>query len=55
VLDIMAVHSRSAALFGRRLICLVQSNYPHIRFDPVGATAVSWNDAEWLDSKRRLE
>ncbi|GGO32082.1 barstar family protein [Micromonospora parathelypteridis] len=52
VLDIMADHSRSAALFGRRLMCLVQSNDPHIRFAPVGATPVLWNDAEWLDSKR---
>jgi Barstar (barnase inhibitor) len=55
VLDIMADSSRSAALFGRRLMCLVQSNDPHIRFQPVGATAVAWNDAEWLDSKRRPE
>jgi hypothetical protein len=55
VLDIMATHSRSAALVGRRLMCLVQSNDPHIRFEPVGATAVMWNDAEWLDSKRRPE
>jgi hypothetical protein len=53
VLDIMADHSRSAALFGRRLMCLVQSNNPHIRFAPVGATPVSWNNAESLDSKRR--
>lgn len=55
VLDIMADHSRSAALFGRRLTCLIQSNDPHICFEPVGATAVTWNDAEWLDSKRRPE
>lgn len=55
VLDIMADHSRSAALFGRRLMCLVQSNNPHIRFEPVGATAVMWNVAEWLDSKRQPE
>src|SRR5262249_26802818 len=35
VLDIMADHSRRAALFGRRLVCLVHSNDPHIRFEPV--------------------
>ncbi|MFG1917311.1 barstar family protein [Micromonospora sp. NPDC048898] len=52
-LDIMADHSRRAALYGRRLMCLVQSNDPHIRFAPVGATPVMWNSAEWLDSKRR--
>ena len=31
VLDIMADHSPSAALLGRRLMCLVQSNNPRIR------------------------
>lgn len=55
VLDIMANHSRSAALFGRRLMCLVQSNDPQIGFEPVGATPVLWNDAEWLDSRRRAD
>ena len=55
VLDIMADHSRVAAHFGRRFVCLVQSNDPQIRFEPVGATAVAWNDAEWLDSKRPTE
>jgi hypothetical protein len=53
VLDIMAGHSRIAALLGRRLICLVQSDDPEIRFDPVGAAPVMWNDAEWLDAHRR--
>lgn len=53
VLDIMADHSRMAALLGRRLICLVQSNDPQIRLEPVGATAVTWNDAEWLIYRRR--
>ena len=53
VLDIMADQSRSAALFGRRLMCLVQTNDPRIGFDPVGAVPVSWNDAEWLDASRR--
>jgi Barstar (barnase inhibitor) len=54
VLDIMAGHSRGAALIGRRLMCLVQSNDRHIRFEPVGATPVLWN-AEWLDSKPGTE
>ncbi|MEU7609840.1 barstar family protein [Micromonospora sp. NPDC049204] len=53
VLDIVADQSRSAALLGRRLMCLVQSNDPRIRFEPVGATPVMWNEAEWLDSRRR--
>ncbi len=53
VLDIMADNSRSAALIGRRLMCLVQSNDPRIRFEPVGATPVAWNDAEWLNANRQ--
>jgi Barstar (barnase inhibitor) len=52
VLDIMAYHSRGAALFGRRLMCLVQSNDRHVRFAPVGATPVIGSDAERLDSER---
>ena len=55
VLDIIACQSRSASLLGRRLICLVQSEDPQIRFEPVGATPVLWNDAEWLDSRRRTK
>jgi hypothetical protein len=55
VLDILADQSRSAALFGQRLMCLVQTNDPQIRFDPVGAVPVSWNGAEWLDASRRTD
>lgn len=53
VLDIFAGQARSAALFGHRMMCLVQSDDPGISFAPVGATPVMWNDAEWLDSSRR--
>lgn len=53
LLDILAGHSRSAALTGRGLIVLVQSDDPKIRYEPVGATPVVWNDAEWLDSRRQ--
>ncbi len=53
VLDILAGHSRYAALIGRRLLCLVQSDDPDLRIDPLGAEPVRWNHAEWLDSKRR--
>lgn len=52
LLDIIANSSREAALFGSRMICLVQSNDPQISFYPVGATPVLWNDREWLDSSR---
>jgi hypothetical protein len=53
LLDIFADRGRSASLFGRRFFCLVQSDDSQIRFAPVGATSVGWNDAESLASKRR--
>lgn len=53
VLDIVADQARQAAVLGRRVICLVHSNDPGIRFEPVGAMPVMWNTAEWLDSSRR--
>lgn len=52
VLDIIADRARHAMLTGHRVCCLVQSNDPAIRFEPVGAAPVLWNDAEWLDSRR---
>ena len=55
VLDIMADHSRAAALFGGRLLCLVQTDEPDARFEPVGGSHVQWNHAEWLDSHRRAD
>ncbi|MFD9100551.1 barstar family protein [Streptomyces virginiae] len=53
VLDIIADRARHAAVFQRRLICLVHSNDPDIRFEPVGAMPVMWNSDEWMDSSRR--
>ncbi len=52
VLDIMADRARSALLFGNQVMCLVQTDDPGLRFEPVGAMPVMWNDAEWLDAKR---
>ncbi|WP_203863650.1 barstar family protein [Planobispora rosea] len=54
VLDIIARNARSAILVGHRMFCLVQSDDPGIVFQSVGATAVAWNDAEWLDANRRV-
>jgi hypothetical protein len=51
VLDIYASQARTAALFGRRMMCLVQTDDPRLVFPPIAATPVTWNDAEWLDSK----
>jgi hypothetical protein len=53
LLDIFAEQARSAALLGHRMLCLIQSDDAHLAVPPVGATPISWNDAEWLDSKRR--
>jgi len=54
MLDIFADRARSASLTGTRLICLIQSNDPRLRFEPVGAMPVMWNDAEWLNTRRGL-
>ena len=54
MLDIFADQARRAILIGNRIICLVQSNDPQLTFDQVGATPVTWNDAEWLDTERGL-
>lgn len=52
LLDIVANRSRSASLIGRRLLCLVQTDDPDIRLEPVGASPAWWNRAEWLRSNR---
>ena len=54
VLDIMETNSRRLLLFGSRLIILVQSDDPEIFFEPVGASSVSWNRREWLNTSRGL-
>ncbi|MEU6622024.1 barstar family protein [Streptomyces litmocidini] len=53
VLDIIADQARQAAVLRRRLIGLIQSNDPQIRFEPVGAMPVLWNNDEALDVNRR--
>ena len=52
ILDIVALNARRAMLYGHRLLCLVQSNDPNIIFEPVGATPVLWNPAEWANHMR---
>ncbi len=54
VLNLLADNARRFLLFGRRLLVLVQSDDPRIAFEPVGATAVSWNPKEWLNENRGL-
>lgn len=53
LLDVFADNSRKHMLFGERLIVLAQVDNPVFKIDPVGATTVSWNKQEWLNSKRQ--
>lgn len=52
ILDSIETTSRRFLLTGRRLIALVQSDDPRIRFERVGAMPVTWNPQEWLDADR---
>ena len=54
VLDILSIKARRHLLFGKRLICLLQSSHPNISFDVVGAQPVIWNSREWLNKNRGL-
>jgi hypothetical protein len=42
VLDIIATQARTAALFGHRMLCLVQSSDRDLMFGRLGATDVPW-------------
>ena len=52
ILDSIESTSRRFLLTGRRLLALVHSDDPRIRFERVGAMPVTWNPREWLDSDR---
>jgi Barstar (barnase inhibitor) len=52
ILDSIESTSRRFLLTGRRLMALVQSGDPRIRFARVGAMPVTWNPREWLDADR---
>ncbi len=54
LLNILANASRDQMLFGRRFLCLVQSDNPELHFGPVGGLAPCWNPQEWLDKDRGL-
>ncbi len=54
ILDSLESASRRFLLTGRRLIALVQSDDPRIRFERVGALPVTWNPREWTDADRGL-
>jgi hypothetical protein len=42
-------------LFGRRLMCLVQSDDPRLDFRPVGGHTPYWNPREWLLKDRGVQ
>ena len=54
VLDALETTSRRLLLTGRRMLTLVQSDDPRIKFERIGAMPVNWNPREWLDSDRGL-
>lgn len=54
ILDSIESTSRRFLLTGRRLLALVQSDDPRIRFERVGAMPVTWNPREWSDSDRGI-
>jgi hypothetical protein len=54
LLDSIESTSRRFLLVERRLLALVQSDDPRIRFERIGAAPVNWNPREWLDADRGL-
>jgi RNAse (barnase) inhibitor barstar len=52
-LDALETASRHYLLHGKRMLALVQSDDPGIRFERVGARPVCWNPREWLDESRK--
>jgi RNAse (barnase) inhibitor barstar len=54
LLDSIESTSRRFLLLGQRLLALVQSDDPRIRFERIGAVPVNWNPREWLDADRGL-
>jgi RNAse (barnase) inhibitor barstar len=54
ILDSIESTSRRFLLTGRRLVALVQSDDPRIRFERVGALPVTWNPREWTEADRGM-
>jgi hypothetical protein len=52
VLDALAWASWNNLLYGRRLICMVQSDDPHIQLGTVGGREPWWNRWEWFIADR---
>jgi RNAse (barnase) inhibitor barstar len=54
LLDSIESTSRRFLLLGERMLALVQSDDPRIKFERIGAVPVNWNPLEWQDSDRGL-
>lgn len=54
ILDSIESTSRRFLLTGRRLVALVQSDDPRLRFERVGALPVTWNPREWTEADRGI-
>ena len=55
VLDIIEINSRLFLLYSwAKMVALIQSDDPQIRFERVGARPVDWNPREWLNKDRGL-
>jgi RNAse (barnase) inhibitor barstar len=54
VLHVLAHAVRFHMLFGRRLLIIVQSGNPRIRFDNLAPVFADWNPREWFDKNRDL-
>src|ERR1700756_5527355 len=54
VLHVFARAVRYHLLFGHRLIIVVQSDNPRIRFDNLAPVFADWNPREWLAQNRGL-
>jgi hypothetical protein len=52
ILDIAAHNSWWFLMQGSRLITLLQSDDPRLKFERVGGHSVLWNTREWLDKSR---
>lgn len=53
VLEIIARASRFHLLNGNRLVALVQTEDPELRFGVVGGSSPVWNRREWLNANRQ--
>lgn len=50
--DILAATSRTALLYGHRVLSLLQVDDPTFQLGPIGVVVVPWNDVESLDRDR---